>query len=339
MTENCPTIGVDILGGERSPQDLLNGLFDCISQIKMPIHLVFFVTADLSDSYSKRLIESPFADFIRVSFVSASEIIQLDEHPITAVKTKKNSSMHLGVNALKHKEIDAFISIGNTGALLTLSTLTLNLLKGTTRPALIAMMPTKKNPVAVIDVGANVTCKPHQFVEFAEMGVAFQKTRGIANPRVGILNIGTEEVKGTLEIRQAHHHIAIKSQDNPNKLSNFLGNMESHDVFEGKVDVLITEGFTGNIFLKTAEATSAFLIHEIKSLLESKPNPQISHLVEELEEHFCHEAYPGALLIGCDGIVIKCHSYSDTQSIFNAIQEAMNLIKEKLIENINFHFE
>jgi glycerol-3-phosphate acyltransferase PlsX len=241
--------------------------------------------------------------------------------------------MHLGVTALKEGRIDALISIGNTGALLTLSKLSLSSIPGISRPALLALMPTRKGQVAVLDLGANVSCKPHYFVEFAKMGVAYQRIKGIKNPITAILNIGTEELKGTSEIRAAKEHLETFAHHNPELLPIFIGNVESHNVFQGEVDVLITEGFTGNIFLKTAEATLSFLVHELRLLSHEK------NAVDKLEKQFCHNAFAGALLIGLQHIVIKCHSYSDAPSLINAILEASFLVKEgfitKMFSSIN----
>ncbi|MDN3505235.1 MAG: hypothetical protein P0S95_06655 [Rhabdochlamydiaceae bacterium] len=334
MDVKCPTIGIDLLGGENSPKSILSGLVSLFGEIQSELQLVFFITPDCIEHYQNQLDSLNDSPYIKIIFHSVVEWIDLEDHPVTAVKSKKESSMHGGIHSLKMKEIDAFISIGNTGALLILSKIELNPIKGISRPALLAMMPTRLGPVAVVDVGANLTCKPNQFVEFAEMGVAFQKTRGIEKPRVGILNIGSEELKGTQEIRNARTHIATKAKESPDRIPQFLGNVESHAVFEGEVDVLVTEGFAGNIFLKTAEATSAFLIHEIKNRTPKKKS-ELEKVTTELESQFCHEAYPGALLIGCDGIVIKCHSYSDSRAIMNAIIESVRLIQEKLIEKIS----
>lgn len=336
MKHSCPTIGIDLLGGEHPPQQLLDGLITLLKEIEEPLHLVFFVTDDCIQYATRQIKKSLDSTVIKMTFHSVLETIHLDEHPIQAVKNKRDSSMHEGMLFLKNQRIDALISIGNTGALLILSKLMLSALKDISRPALLAMMPTKQHPVAVLDVGANLSCRPEQFVEFAEMGVAFQRTRGIKDPRVGILNIGSEEVKGTQEIRKAHSQIAQRAQEAPQRIPAFLGNLESHAVFEGETDVLITEGFAGNIFLKTAEATSLFLIHEIKNRLPYS-NKTENHIASDLEAHFCHQAYPGALLIGCDGIVIKCHSYSDGRAIMNAIHESIRLIQEKLIEKIESH--
>jgi glycerol-3-phosphate acyltransferase PlsX len=315
-----PKIGIDFMGGETPPDLLLPRFLDLLQKLKNLPDLILFISPDLIAS-----IQLP--SFIEV--VTTSEWITLEDHPIQSVKEKKSSSMHLGVTALREGRIDALISIGNTGALLTLSKLSLSGIPGISRPALLALMPTRKGQVAVLDLGANVSCKPHYFVEFAKMGVAYQRIKGIKKPITAILNIGTEDLKGTSEIRAAKEHLETFSHHKPDLLPLFIGNVESHNVFEGEVDVLITEGFTGNIFLKTAEATLSFLVHELRSLSYEK------EAVNTLEKQFCHNAFPGALLIGLQHIVIKCHSYSDAPSLINAILEASFLVKEGFISKMS----
>ena len=318
-------IGIDVVGGDSPPKDLLKSLQSLLNSRSDRLHLTFYITPDIT------LKASDFAPH-DVHFVTCSQKIELHEHPVNVLKEKKDSTLHHAITHLKEKKIDALISTGNTGALLALSKLYLNLLPDISRPALLAMLPTRKGPVAVIDVGANVSCKPHQFIEFARMSIAFQRTRGIENPSLGILNIGSEEIKGTQEIRTAHTHLAQTAKEQPKMIPHFIGNVESHDVFEGRVDTLITEGFAGNIFLKTAEATFSFLIDEIKSYDVAHPQ-----LVDKLEGKFGQEAYPGALLIGVDGIVMKCHSYCDAHSLTNAIDETLSLNENKLIQKISSH--
>jgi glycerol-3-phosphate acyltransferase PlsX len=317
-------IGIDFMGGETPPGLLLSRFLDLIQHLQDPPHLTLFVSPDLINGIKL----PPF-----IEAVTTSEWINLQDHPIQSVKEKKSSSMHLGISALREGRINALISIGNTGALLTLSKLSLPSIPGISRPALLALMPTRKGQVAVLDLGANVSCKPHYFVEFAKMGVAYQRIKGIKNPITAILNIGTEELKGTSEIRAAKEHLETFSHHRPDLLPLFIGNVESHNVFQGEVDVLITEGFTGNIFLKTAEATLSFLVHELRSLSHEKS------AVDGLEKQFCHNAFAGALLIGLEHIVIKCHSYSDAPSLINAILEASFLVREDFVHKMSSEIE
>lgn len=312
------------MGGETPPETLLFGLLELLPKLENSPLITLFIHPSLAVHVPKNS---------NIEVVHAQEHISLNDHPISAIKEKKASSMHIGIHYLREGNIDALISIGNTGALLALSKISLAPIKGISRPALLALMPTCKQQVAVLDLGANLSCKPHYFVEFAKMGVAYQQIKGVKVPRVGILNIGTEELKGTLEIRQAREHLETFSKHEPHLIPSFVGNVESHNVFAGEVDVLITEGFTGNIFLKTAEATLFFLLHELKALSHEKA------AVDQLNRQYCESAFPGALLIGVERIVIKCHSYSTPRSLINAIQESAFLLQEDFIAKISLQLK
>jgi glycerol-3-phosphate acyltransferase PlsX len=188
-------------------------------------------------------------------------------------------------------------------------------------------MPTKKKPVAVLDVGANVQVKASHLVQFALIGTAYQKTRGIAKPVVGLLNIGSEPVKGTSELRLAYHE--LKTLANPP--FRFAGNIEGKSVFDGEVDVLITDGFTGNIFLKTAEGIASLILDRIQAHEElRKFQPQLN----DLQRHLHYAEYPGALLAGVKGIVIKCHGYSTPRGFANGVLGAIELSQEKFKDKL-----
>ncbi len=194
----------------------------------------------------------------------------MDDDPLIAVRRKKDSSLCQGLQYLKEKKIDAFVSAGNTGALLFAAKTTLKTLKGIDRPALLALLPTKKKEVAVLDVGANLSLKPDHIVQFAQMGIAYQKSRGIENPIVGLLNIGIEAKKGTPQLQEAYLKLDAMNRDQPF----FAGNIEGKDVFHGNIDVLVTDGFTGNVFLKTAEGIAAFILEQ----LEQAPEKALFHI-------------------------------------------------------------
>ncbi len=250
-----------------------------------------------------------------VQFITAEEVITMDDDPVSAVRKKKKSSLNIALNLLKDGEIDALISCGNTGALLVGAVSTLPLIEGISRPALITLFPTKGTPVAVLDVGANVTCKADHLHQFAKMGIAFQKSRGIKNPKVGLLNIGTEETKGREELKQAYLLL------NEDPLISFSGNIEGRDVFNGVVDVLVTDGFTGNIFLKTAEGLSSFILERLGEKGGNYP---------ELD----YAEYPGALLAGVNGIVIKCHGEFNKKALISAIKKGAELVSEGFLNTL-----
>ena len=305
-------IGVDLMGCEASPEEVLS-----------------LLTRECSNaSYSLRFfgLNDTFKDFTPangVSYTVAEEVISMGEDPMAALKKRTKSSLALGIFALKNQEIDAFISAGNTGALLAFSKMHLKTIPGILRPALLTLLPTKTGDMAVLDVGANTSFRTKHLIQFAAMGIAYQKTRGIENPKVGLLNIGEEALKGTPELRETYQKL---KEFYPNS---FLGNLEARDVFEGKAHVLVTDGFTGNIFLKTAEGIAGIL-------LELLPAGCIDpNFLIELKKQLHYAEYPGALFCGLQGVVMKCHGSAKPKSFLHSVEEAKNLLQNKFLENIS----
>ena len=259
-----------------------------------------------------------------LQYQRATEVIEMDDSPLSAVRKKKDSSLCVGLRLLKAGEIDAFISAGNTGALVSASKIILGNLPGIMRPALLALMPTKKKPIAVLDVGAGVEAKSNLLIQFASMGAAYQRARGIKRPLVGLLNIGSEEIKGTSELRLAYKKLQKLSTPD----FEFVGNVEGTSVFNGDVDVLVTNGFTGNIFLKTAEGIASLILDRLYTDLPAEALQKIHSPLSDLRKQLHYAEYPGAFLVGVQGIVIKCHGYSTPQGFANAIHGAATLIKE-----------
>lgn len=297
-------IAIDLMGNDNAPQVLL----DSLKELPLPtgVKLVAIGTPEFEK------FSSPF------QFVSAPEVIGMEEHPLVALRKKKNASMTVGMRLLKEGKVDALVSAGNTGALVSSARMVLSTLPGILRPCLLALMPTKKNPVAVLDVGANVQVKATHLVQFASIGAAFQKTRGIKMPTVGLLNIGSEALKGTSELQIAYHE--LQKMDS----FRFAGNIEGKSVFDGDVDVLVTDGFTGNVFLKTAEGIASLILDKIQGSPSEIKKFQSLHYAE----------YPGALLAGVRGIVIKCHGYSTPKGFTNALLGAIELAKEGFVQKI-----
>lgn len=297
-------VGVDLLGNDNAPHVLLNAL----RELSLPkgVQLVIIATPDFKNQ------TSPF------EFVPASEVIGMEEHPLLALRRKKNASINIGMRLLKEKKIDAFVSAGNTGALVSSAKMILSTLPGILRPCLLTLMPTKKQPIAVLDVGANLQVKASHLVQFASIGAAYQKIRGIAMPKVGLLNIGSEPLKGTSEHRLAYHELQEKST------FHFVGNIEGRFVFDGDLDVLVTDGFTGNVFLKTAEGIASLILDRLQVPPSEFKKFQSLHYAE----------YPGAILAGIRGIVIKCHGYSTPKGFTNAVLGAIELAKEGFVQKL-----
>jgi phosphate acyltransferase len=245
--------------------------------------------------------------------------VQMDDSPTVALRKKKNASMFVGLRMLKMGQLDAFVSAGNSGALVLGSKLILSALPGITRPAFLSYVPAKKHPVAVLDLGANIQCKAEHLVQFALMATAYVQTMGTTNPKIGLLNIGEEPIKGTSELRLAYH--LLQTFENPP--FKFAGNIEGKSVFDGDVDALVTDGFTGNIFLKTAEGMASLILDQMPK------DSQSAHLKKTLH----YAAYPGAILLGVKGLVVKCHGYSSIEAILNAVRGTVDRVKKDFTKN------
>ncbi len=313
-------LGIDLMGSDTPPQDLVQALIE-LSEESFPAEFFIFAAPDVI--IPKNLHHIPCLD-----------TITMEDDPITAFRNKKNSSICIGIKYLQEKKIDAFLSPGNTGALLIAAKTILKTLPNIDRPALLTLLPTHKKEVAVLDVGANLSLKSHHLLQLAAMGIAYQKSRGISHPTVGLLNIGTEATKGTQELRDAYTKLETLNRDRPT----FLGNIEGKDVFRGDIDVLVTDGFTGNIFLKTAEGLAAFILQQLEQrvLIGS---PSLIHEITSLKDRLYVAEHPGAVLCGVDGIVIKCHGDITPTHFISSIKGAARLVQHQLLEKITLNLK
>jgi len=309
-------IGVDLMGSDRTAAEIYSAVLKVSERLKDDDKLVVFGTK-----------EALPAATAKIDIVIADEAVEMTDDPLTAFRQKKRSSMSLGIQAVKEKELDAFVSTGNTGALMATALFLLKTLPNTPRPALMVMMPNGKNNVAVLDVGANLTPKPEHIVSFARMGVAYRQiVHGMQNPTTGLLNVGAEEQKGPKELKETYQLMQKSFGDA------FKGNVEGREVFFGKVDVLVTDGFTGNVFLKTCEGISSYLFDYLRDTFVD--DATISRIARHLHENFNYSKHPGALLCGVDGTVIKCHGHSDEQALVNGILGAFNVARLDVVEKM-----
>ena len=311
-------IGIDLMGADTAPEDLYRAVLQLL-QDGFPAEIAFFVSQEVSGELDPSL-----------NIVKCSQVIQMDDDPLIAVRRKKDSSLCQGLQHLKDEKIDAFVSAGNTGALLFAAKTTLKTLKGIGRPALLALLPTKKKEVAVLDVGANLSLKSEHIVQFAAMGIAYQKSRGIANPTVGLLNIGTEAKKGTPQLQEAY--LKLDALNREEKF--FAGNIEGKDVFHGNIDVLVTDGFTGNVFLKTAEGIAAFILEQLEQSSREGSFSHLTHELAALRSRMHYTEYPGAILCGVNGVVVKCHGDSSPETFIHGIKGALRLVEHSFLEKI-----
>lgn len=328
------------MGSDSSPKVLFEGVVKAAERLDSSSTLLVIATRSVlndihhSDANSPRLQSGA-----RIEFHPVSDSIAMADDPLKAVSRKKGSSLVVGIRLLKKKQIDALVSAGNTGALIASATLQLPRLPGIKRPALLISVPTITGSVAVLDVGGNVQCKAPHLVQFAHMGAAYQScSAGIALPNVGLLNIGVEPIKGTSSQREAYQALSEYSQNQGAKMR-FIGNVEGRELFQGKIDVLVTDGFTGNVLLKTSEGVSSFIFDYIKESLDDNVPASFLEALKNLKKHFSYAEYPGAFICGIEGIVVKCHGASSAPAMLNGIIGAANLVQSKVIDRLKDSLE
>lgn len=325
-------IGIDLMGSDRSPAVLFKAIEQAAEEFPEVDLVVFITQASLDEILSHSSASFPLRK-AHLEFQIVSDVIEMQDEPLLAIRQKKNSSLMLGLRLLRKRYLDGFVSAGNTGALIAGATLSLPLLPGIKRPALLATLPTEKGNVAIIDVGGNVSCKAYHLVQFAQLGVAYQRCcQNIEEPRIGLLNIGVESKKGTSEVRQAYQLLQELAQRG--KLQ-FIGNIEGREVFQGAVDVLVTDGFTGNVLLKTSEGVSSFILHQFHEALQDIIVPeQRLAILRYLQHQFDYEEYNGAIICGVDCVAVKCHGQSSAKGLFRGIQGAIQLVQNGFIHQI-----
>ena len=318
-------IGIDSAGSDLAPLLIFEAVLEAAEE-EAEVFFSVLTTSQFAPHFAARLPKHLSG---RIELLVAQESIEMHDEPLDALKRKKNSTLLLGMALLKKDAIQAFVSAGNTGALVAAAALFFQLLPEIKRPALLATLPTAQGPVAVLDVGGNLACRASHLLQFALMGTAYQKAwRCLAQPKVGLLNVGAESQKGTSEIRKAYQ-LLLKTSDE-GKIR-FLGNIEGHEVFQGKVDVLVTDGFAGNILLKAAEGLAAFMLGKMKTLLQPSADQEKRLEWERLCAAFNKEEAHGAVVCGIDKVLVKCHGTSSKKSILNGIRGAITFVKKDLI--------
>lgn len=317
---------VDAMGGDYAPDAIVNGCIDAIkSQDGFDI-LLIGNSEKIQKIINKRRFHNP-----RLEVVHAMEIITNEDMPTKAIKSKKNSSMVVGFNMLKEKKGDAFISAGNSGALLTGALLILGRIKGVDRPALGAIIPTKSGKALLIDAGLNSVCKPINYLQFAIFGhIYMRELFQLKNPRVGLVNMGTEARKGTEVLKHAYELLS------ESKL-NFIGNVEGKDLPEGKVDVAVCDGYIGNVLLKFLEGAGSYMFAFLKGIFKKTIFSKLSFLfvmkdMKEFKKILDPEESGGAPILGINGVVIKSHGCSNEKTIKNVILKTYILVKNRVFE-------
>ena len=332
---------LDAMGGDNAPDANIKGAVKAINQVEAEVVLIG--KEDVIRSRVKELFGKEIEEISdRLKIQNATETIEMEDGPTDAIKHKKDSSMVVGFNMLKKNEGDVFISAGNSGALLAGATLLVGRIKGIDRPALAGILPAYHSQLLLIDAGSNTNCKPINLLQFAQMSTIYlRNTFGIESPRIGLLNIGTEETKGNELTRESYNLLKEKSEELG---INFVGNVEGRDAFSGEIDAIVTDGFTGNVFLKTTEGLGKFVK---KSLVESFTEnifTKISYLIarkpiKSLSKAMDYKSYGGALFLGVKQPVIKAHGSSNDYLFYKTIMQAEKFVKSGAVEIMKEEFE
>ena len=296
------------------------------------------IKSKIKEFYNKDISE--ISD--RLEIRNATETIEMEDVPTQAIKRKKDSSMVVGFNMLKTGEGDVFISAGNSGALLTGATLLVGRIKGVDRPALAGILPAYKSRLVLMDCGSNTNCKPINLLQFAQMSSIYLKTTlGVENPRVGLLNIGTEETKGNELTKESYKLLKEKSEELG---INFIGNVEGRDAFSGSVDIVVTDGFTGNIFLKAVEGLGKFVKRSLTESLKKNILSKIAALpslpaIKRFSKTVDYKEYGGALFLGVNKPVVKAHGSSDEKLFEFTIKQAEQFVENKAVDKLIEEFQ
>lgn len=318
-------IAIDAMGGDHAPKAIVEGAMSAISQIK-DLHIIL-----IGDEVQ---IKTFLTNKENITIIHTNEVITANDEPVRAVRHKKKSSLILMANEVKEGRAEACISAGNTGALMSAGLFVVGRTKGIDRPALSPTLPTVDGKgFLLLDVGANVDANAHHLVQYGIMGSIYtEKVRSIPNPTVGLLNIGTEDGKGNNLARKAY----VQMNNAP---INFVGNVEARDLLNGVADVVVTDGFSGNIALKTIEGTAMNVFSLLKktfmaSLKTKIAASMVKNDLKVLKDTLDYSEYGGAGLFGLSAPVIKAHGSSNSRAIFNAIKQACHMIEYRVTDTI-----
>lgn len=334
MGSTCVRIAIDAMGGDHAPEEIVVGALRAREELGVQVLLV----GDPQQIESKL---PPKTNLSQVEIVSAEDAVAMDEEPLTAIRRKPKASINVAMDLVKKNRADAVVSAGHSGAAMAAALLRLGRLPGIDRPAIGAVFPTMVagKPVLVLDVGANVDCRPKFLEQFAFMGSIYsQYVLGNPEPKVGLLNIGEEDCKGNDAAVRAHQLLRENSQ------ITFVGNAEGRDVLSGHFDVIVCDGFVGNVLLKFAEAVGEIMLQIMREELPQGLRGQIGTAIlkpnlKRIKQRVDHAEHGGALLLGVGGICIISHGSSQAPSIFNAIRMAKEAVDNQVLQRIQSQYQ
>lgn len=324
---------VDAMGGDNAPVAIVKG---CVDAVKSEEGYNITLIGDETKINEILSVEDYAKE--RITIHGTTEVITNHDKPTVAIKSKKDSSMVVGFNMLKKKEGDAFLSAGNTGALLTASLLLIGRMKGVLRPALGAIIPTKGGATMLIDAGLNSAVRPESYVQFAHFGTEYMTALyGQEKPKVGLVNIGHEDSKGTPDVKEANELLKKAHV-------NYVGNIEGHDIINGKAKVVVCDGFVGNILLKFLEGTGMYFLKSLKGMVNKNFISKIAGIIlkKDLKNFFTPmnpDIVGGAPILGVNGLVMKSHGSSKALAIKNVISTTAKLAKADITGHIRMSLE
>ncbi len=327
-------VAVDAMGGDNAPGEIVKGSVEAVNERKDIKVLLVGKEAIINEELKKYNYDKS-----RLEVVNADDTITNDEAPVMAIRRKKDSSVVVALNLVKNKEADAFVSAGSTGAVLVGGQFIVGRVKGVERPPLAPLLPTMNGVSLLIDCGANVDARPSHLVQFAKMGsVYMEHVIGIKNPRVAIVNIGAEEEKGNMLVKETFPLLK-----NCNDI-NFIGSIEAREIPNGAADVIVCEAFVGNVILKLYEGLGGALIRKIKEGLMSTTKSKIGALLckpalKETLKSFDASEYGGAPLLGLNGLVVKSHGNSKSVEIKNSIIQCITFTEQQINEKIRMNVQ
>lgn len=317
-------IVLDAMGGDQAPGEVVAGALMAVGGLGVELILVGRTEAIREELQGTGEIRA-------LRIVDARDIIEMDDHATDAYRAKPGSSIHLGLQLVKSGQADAFVTAGNTGATMAGALLTLGRVRGIGRPALATVFPTADGGQTIfLDVGANADCRPIHLVQFAYMGAAYmERMFAVSRPSVALLSIGEEPTKGNQLVLEAHE--ALK-----NSRLNFIGNVEGKDLSRGAADVVVMDGFTGNVVIKTVEGIADLIFHEVRQAVELTPWNRAAGLIlyselRKTKRRLDYAEYGGAQLLGVNGVTVIAHGRSNARAVFNAIRAARDGVQNGVL--------
>jgi len=320
-----PKIAVDAMGGDHAPQAVIEGALLAVQHFAVELVLI-----GQRDTIERELAKHPGAP--KFDIIATSQVVTMHESPSAALR-KKDSSMAVAFDLMRRGEVDAVVSAGNSGAMMAIGMFVMGTLSQVARPAILVVVPSMGNGTVIVDAGANVDCKPRHLVQFGLMGSIYShRVLGVSQPRIGVLSNGEEVGKGNDLTRAASEQLAAIS-------INYIGYVEGRDIFNGKVDVIVCDGFTGNIALKAMEGVASFAGAVLKSAFQKNVSSRLGYLLSrkslaEAYRRLDYAEYGGAPLIGLDGVAIVAHGGSSPVAIKNAIRAARDAVNQEINRHI-----